>query len=198
MNFSDIVDKILDKKDYFIFNSTKKINKEEIEKDGNKINEKVTQISNLNIPKEVKKECINKITNIALKRLDLINNSLPRDTVWKSFSAAMTSTFTRIGVVAGIGTTVILLLSSIGAVPAVIIGGAIAGLIVFPNILKELKNSSKKQEKLQEVIQSYSREREKIKEIQKKHGISIHQAESQANQNSERPYKKNDSNSRVV
>lgn len=192
LSFPDIVDKILDKKDYFIFNSTKKINKEKIEKNGNKINEKVTQISNLNIPKEVKKECINKITSMALKRLDLINNSLPRETFWKSFSAAMTSTFTRIGLVAGIGTTVILLLSSIGAIPAVIIGGAIVGFIVFGNVLKELKNSSKKQEKLQEVIQSYSSEREKIKEIQKKHGISIHQAESKANQNSERPYKQND------
>lgn len=182
LSFPDIVDKILDKKDYFIFNSTKKINKEEIEKNGNKINEKVIQISNLDIPKEVKKECINKITSMALKRLDLINNSLPREeTFWKSFSAAMTSTFTRTGVVAGIGTTVILLLASIGAVPAVIIGGAIVGFIVFGNVLKELKNSSKKQEKLQEVIQSYSSEREKIKEIQKKHGISIHQAESKAN-----------------
>ncbi|AWK15846.1 hypothetical protein GWK90_06365 [Candidatus Hamiltonella defensa] len=204
LSFSDIVDKILDKKDYFIFNSTKKTNKKEIEKNGNKINEKVTQISNLDIPKEVKKECINKITSMALKRLDLINNSLPREeTFWKSFSAAMTSTFTRIGLVAGIGTTVILLLASIGAVPAVIIGGAIVGFIVFGNVLKELKNSSKKQEKLQEVIESYSNEREKIKEIQKKHGISIHQAESKANQNSERPYKQNDSfdlssNSRVV
>ncbi|CED79464.1 hypothetical protein [Candidatus Williamhamiltonella defendens] len=115
LSFSGIVDKILDKKDYFIFNSTKKTNKKEIEKNGNKINEKVTQISNLDIPKEVKKECINKITSMALKRLDLIiNNSLPRETFWKSFSAAMTSTFTRIGLVAGIGTTVILLLASIG------------------------------------------------------------------------------------
>ncbi|ASX25717.1 hypothetical protein [Candidatus Williamhamiltonella defendens] len=128
-----------------------------------KIENRVHDIDALNIPEKWKKIAIQEVTKIAANKLDEIKKFHPQKTFRRRLLGLITSIPMVAGSVAGISAAVLLFATStVGIVPAVIVGGALllGGLLI--GVRKMLQKS-----KMPEAIQHAHTFLNKIKDVYK-------------------------------